>query len=103
MIAKSFGTIVAVRAWAAGSLAPARALLVGIPVDGLGAEDAARLAAFVAATESLCVQQRDDVTGSAAALRALVGPDAALREVSGSDHRYALAEVLPALADWPGA
>ena len=101
VIAKSFGTLVAARACSDGRLAPGRLLLLGVPADSLGADDVARLGALARSKGCLFVQQRDDVTGRASTLRALLPASAELLEVSGSDHRYATDEIQPVLDGWP--
>lgn len=95
VVAKSMGTMVLLAAVEKGD--PARAVLIGTPVDAYSPAQIDALKALSARVPCLFIQQTDDFTGRAATLRAVLGEQAVLREVAGSDHIYADVEELASL------
>lgn len=91
VVAKSMGTMVALRGQGSGALEAERYVLIGVPVSGLGAEEKALLERIGERSEPcLFIQQRDDRAGSAAALAQVLGegPNVTLEVIPGDDHRY---------------
>ena len=87
VVAKSMGTMVLLAAVEKGD--PARAVLIGTPVDVYSPAQVEALKALSVRVPCLFIQQTDDFTGRAANLRVVLGAEADLREVAGSDHVYA--------------
>jgi len=87
VIAKSMGTMVLLAAAETGR--PERAVLIGTPIDAYSDAQAEVLKSLITSLPILFVQQTNDFTGSAASLRALLGAEATILEMVGSDHVYA--------------
>ena len=102
VLAKSLGVVVALEANAQRGFVPARAVFMGTPLRLFGEDQYEALRAFVQVVPTLLIQQRDDSTGTHAALDASL-PErgmARLVEVPGSDHAYPQAVVMPIISDW---
>ena len=99
VVAKSMGTMVLLAAAEGGD--PDRAVLIGVPVQGYSEAQVSALRELAGRLPCLFIQQTDDFTGSASALRVILGDDVAVTEVPGSDHVYADVDELAALInDW---
>ncbi len=102
VVAKSMGTMVLLASAAQG--APARAVLIGTPIGAYPQAQVQALQALIGRLPCLFIQQKDDFTGTAAALQAVVGDSAELRVIAGSDHVYAdVAELAGLIRRWQDA
>jgi hypothetical protein len=101
LVAKSIGTRIALRASHATDFAARAAIFIGTPIDSFPPPARATLAAFASARPVLFVQQAQDVTGRAEALRAALAgaARASLVEIPGSDHAYSDVTLLATIAD----
>jgi hypothetical protein len=97
------GTMVLLASAATGSL-PEAAVLIGTPLKAYTAEQVAELQALMGRIPCLFIQQTNDFTGSAGALRDRLGETAEIEEVAGSDHVYSdVAELAGLIRGWQGA
>ena len=102
-VAKSMGTMVLLASAVTGSL-PEAAVLIGTPLKAYTAEQVAELQALMGRIPCLFIQQTNDFTGSAGALRDRLGETAEIEEVAGSDHVYSdVAELAGLIRGWQGA
>ncbi len=101
VVAKSMGTLVLLGAVAAGKV-PRRAVLIGTPLAACGPEERRALRSLADRIPCCFLQQREDFTGAAAELEAVLGrTHAAMRVVEGSDHVYADTDELARhIASW---
>jgi hypothetical protein len=98
VVAKSMGTMVLLAAAAEGC--PEHAVLIGTPINGYSDAQIEALRELPTRLPCLFIQQTDDFTGGAAALRDLVG-DVDFHEVAGSDHVYGdVAQLANLIGSW---
>lgn len=89
VVAKSFGTVVASRAFVAHGFRPRAAVLVGTPYAALDADAVQALRELAGAVETLFIQQTADPGGPASRLSATLGlTRGEVAEVPGDDHLY---------------
>lgn len=89
VVAKSFGTAVAARAFVAQGFRPRAAVLVGTPYAALDADAVQALRELAAGVETLYIQQAADPGGPASSLRGALGvARGEVAEVPGDDHLY---------------
>ena len=102
VLAKSLGVMIALDAHAHRGFEPARAVFMGTPLRLFGDVESDRLRAFVKGVPTLLIQQRDDRTGTYAALEARLSERLAVRmvEVPGHDHAYPREVVMPIITRW---
>lgn len=91
LIGKSLGVMIGLSAGEKKVIAPQRAVFIGTPLTGFHENnlDLRQLTADLA-IPVLFIQQRDDILGAAASVKAAVDdlPMAQLVEIPGSDHQY---------------
>ena len=103
VIAKSFGTLVAMTAVGWGGFAPSRCVFIGTPLARLEATGLDLLEAHCARTPTLFIQQTADFNGPFAALadRVSGGGRTHCVEVPGGDHLYSdLPPLVDAIEAW---
>ncbi len=102
VLAKSLGVMIALDAHAQRGFEPVRAVFMGTPLRLFGDAESDRLRAFVKGVPTLLIQQRDDRTGTYAALEACLGEHVGVRkvEVPGHDHAYPQEVVMPVITRW---
>ncbi len=90
LVAKSFGTIVAVTAHVDHALRPRASVFIGTPLVAYTDDRLRALRSYCAAARVLFIQQTNDMTGSHADLAAIVAtqPGCVVVEVPGGDHVY---------------
>ena len=105
VLAKSLGVMIALDAYARRDFGPRRAVFMGTPLTLFGEADVARLGRFVQGVPTLLIQQRDDRTGTHAALEECL-PEGAIGEIveiPGHDHAYPKDVVMPIITGWLSA
>ncbi len=102
ILAKSLGVMIAVDAFAHRGCEPARAVFMGTPLRLFGDVESDRLRTFVQGVPTLLIQQRDDRTGTYAALEACLTERVVARmvEIPGHDHAYPQEVVMPIISRW---
>jgi hypothetical protein len=90
VIAKSFGTAVATRAYDSFNFRPKYAVLIGSPLKRHGQDNYSLLNKFADSVPTLFIQQTADIVGSYGNLKEVVRNlrNARTREVPGDDHVY---------------
>lgn len=91
LVAKSLGVIIGLTACSRGLISPGRIVCIGTPVTSFHEEDM-DLRKLVAELNipALFIQQKDDIVGSCASLRADItaGPLVEIVEIPGDNHQY---------------
>jgi predicted alpha/beta-hydrolase family hydrolase len=98
VIAKSFGTVVAARAFCEHHFRPQSAILIGTPFSAFDRKDLTSLQQLAEGVETLFIQQAEDPGGAASQIAASLGSSQThVATVPGNDHHYTEVKALAAI------
>ena len=103
IVAKSMGTLVGTRAFAARLVSPRLMVLIGVPIAHLPDDALEPFRRVASSIPTLFIQQTDDVTGKFAQVKELAAGlgRSTTAEVPGSDHQYEdIQELVAIIRDW---